>query len=289
MKICLRNTCRRVRDSFACSVAAALLAAIAPVAAPSPDASAPAASQLSLGGVTIGASVLDAVKRFGAPDILRTTDLGHEWQWVDTGGIDREVLTDDNMVVREVLVARPAPIAGESPAPAVQPAEFHALAVPVDEAANVFAAAGGMAIAEPDPTIRAWSFSGGVLVAELDGGVTGRLTALDDIMARRLGYLQPPPDTVPSVYHAPVMTNDFYVPYPTAPWRDNIEGRAVVRAIIDTTGAPKDVRIAVSTGNAELDAAALESVRKSKFRSARCDDAPCQGVYYDLQDFALIQ
>jgi TonB family protein len=289
MKICLRNTCRRVRDSFACSVAAALLAGAVPAVTPAPELSTPVAPQLSLGGVTIGASVLDAVKRFGAPDILRTTDLGHEWQWVDTGGIDREILTDDNMVVREVLVARPAPMAGESPSPAVQPAEFHALAVSVDEAASVFAAAGGNVMAEPDPAIRAWSFPGGVLVADLDDGVTGRLTALDDIMARRLGYLQPPPDIIPSLYHAPVMTSDFSVPYPTAPWRDNIEGRAVVRAIIDTTGAPKDVRIAVSSGNADLDAAALESVRKSKFRSARCDDAPCTGVYYDLQDFALIQ
>jgi TonB family protein len=288
MKICLRNICRRVRDSFACSVAAVLLAGAAPVATASPDARAPLAAQLSLGKVILGSSVLDAVKLFGAPDVLRTTDLGHEWQWLDTGGLDREILTDDDMVVREVLVARPAPIAGESPAPAVQPAEFHALAVPVDEAAEAFAAAGGISIAEPDPAVRAWSFSGGVVIAELDNGVTGRLTALDDIMARRLGYLQPPPDIRPSIYHAPVLTHDFIVPYPTTPWRENIEGRAVVRATIDTTGAPKDVRIVVSSGSADLDAAALESVRKSSFRSARCDDTPCPGVFYEVQDFALI-
>jgi TonB family protein len=288
MKICLRNICRRIRDSLACSVVAALLSGAAAVPTASPDAHATVAPQLSLGGVTIGASVLDAVKRFGAPDILRTTDLGHEWQWVDTGGLDREVLTDDDMVVREVLVARPAPIAGESPAPIVQPAEFHALAVSVDEAGNAFAAAGGSSIAEPDPAIRAWSFSGGVLVAELENGITGRLTALDDIMARRLGYLQPSPDVRPSIYRAPVLTRDFDAPYPTTPWRDGIEGRAVVRATIDPTGAPKDVRIVVTSGNADLDAAALASVRKSAFRPARCDDAPCPGVYYEVQDFALI-
>jgi TonB family protein len=289
MKICLRNTCRRVRDSLACSVVAALLASPAPVATATPASPAPVATKLSLGGVTIGASVLDAVKRFGAPDILRTTDLGHEWQWVDTGGLDREILTDDDMVVREVLVARPAPIPGELSAPAVQPPEFHALAVAVDEAANAFATVGGIPIAEPDPAVRAWSFAGGVVVADLDNGLTGRLMALDDIMARRLGYLQPPPDIRPSIYRAPVETRDFTVPYPTEPWREGIEGRAVVRATIDTTGAPKDVRIVVTSGNADLDAAALESVRKSAFRSARCDDLPCPGVYYEVQDFAIIQ
>jgi TonB family protein len=293
MKICLRNTCRRVRESLACSVLALLFAGGAPaatappVATASPSARATAAPQLSLGGVVVGASVLDAVKRYGAPDIVRTTDLGHEWQWLDTGGLDREVLTDDDMVVRQVLIAEPAPIAGESPAPTVQPAEFHALAVSVDEAANVFAAAGGTAIAEPDPAIRAWSFSGGVLVAELDNGVTGRLTALDDIMARRLGYLQPPPDIRPSVYHAPVLTRDFVVPYPRAPLGDNVEGVAVVRTTIDPMGAPKDVRIVVTSGNADLDAAAVEAVRKSAFRPARCDNAPCPGVFYEVQEFTI--
>ncbi len=300
MKICLRNTCCRVRDSLACSVVAALLGGAcnlcgadlygrpsAPAATASPGAYAPVAQQLSLGGVVVGASVLDAVKKFGAPDFLRTTDLGHEWQWLDTGGLDREVLTDDDMVVRQVLIAQPAPIAGESPAPAVQPAEFHALAISVDDAANVFAAAGGTAIAEPDPAIRAWSFSGGVLVAELDNGVTGRLTALDDIMARRLGYLQPPPDIRPSIYHAPALTRDYNAPYPTESLREGIEGRAVVRATIDVNGAPKDVRIVVTSGNAALDAAALESVRKSAFRSARCDDAPCPGVFYEVQEYAI--
>jgi TonB family protein len=295
MKICLRNICRRVRESLACSVVAVLFAvatpapASSPASSASPGARATAAPQLSLGGVIVGASVLDAVKRFGAPDIIRTTDLGHEWQWVDAGGLDREVLTDDGMVVRQVLIAQPAPIAGESPAPAVQPAEFHALAVSVDEAANVFAAAGGTAIPEPDPAVRAWSFPGGVLVAELDNGITGRLTALDDIMARRLGYLQPPPDIIPSIYHAPVLTRDYNAPFPTDPWRAGIEGRAVVRATIDPTGAPKDVRIVVTSGNADLDAAALASVRKSAFRPARCDDAPCPGVYYEVQDFAIIK
>jgi TonB family protein len=286
MKICLRNFCRRIRDSLGCSVVAALLAAN-PVATTTP--AGPGAPHLTLGGVAIGTSVLDAVKLFGVPDNLRTTDLGHEWQWVDTGGLDREVLTDDDMVVREVLVARPARIAEESPRPTVQPAEFPALAVSVDEATDAIGAAGGIAIAEPDPAVRAWSFSGGVVVADLEDGVTGRLTALDDIMARRLGYLQPPPDTVPSIYRAPVLTHDFYVPYPTAAWRENIEGTAVVRATIDSNGAPKDVRIIVTSGNADLDAAALEAVRKSSFRSARCDDVPCPGVFYELQEFSLYE
>lgn len=287
MKICLLPTFRRTREIVACALCALLLVGAKPALDASPRVTAPPGQEFSLGGVTIGASVLGAVKAFGAPDEVWTTDLGHEWQWVEAGGLDREVLTDDDMLVRQVLIARPLAIASESPPPVVQPAEFHALAVSVDDAAVAVEAAGGTAIVEPDPSIRAWSFPGGVLVAELDGDIVGRLTALDDRMARRLGYLEPPPEVQPAVYRAPVLTRDFNVPYPNAPYESHIEGRAVVRVLVDTKGSPKDVRIVVSSGDADIDAAALESARKSQFRPARCDDAPCAGVYLDLLDYTL--
>jgi TonB family protein len=287
MKICSPPIFKRIAGIVACMLFAASFVGAQPADDASPGVQASPGSGLSLSGVTIGATVLDAVKAFGAPDVIRTTDLGHEWQWVETGGLDREVLTDDDMIVRQVLIAQLAPIPGESPPPVVQPVEFRALAVSVDDAAGAVEAAGGTAIIEPDPSIRAWSFPGGVLVAELDGDIVGRLTALDDRMARLLGYLQPPPERQPAIYRAPVLTRDFNVSYPTAAMRAGIEGRAVVRVLVDPKGTPKDVRIVVTSGNADIDAAALESARKSAFRPARCDDARCAGVFFDLQEYML--
>jgi TonB family protein len=286
MKICLRN--------FWVVLAVALEAAN--YSSPLPSASAPASynsplpgAQLVLGNIAIGASVLDAVKRFGPPDVVRTTDLGHEWQWVDETGLDREVLANDDMVVRQVLVAEPAPIAGQPP-PLRQPMEFKVLGVLVDDAAGAIAAVGGNPIVEPDPTVRAWDLPGGVLVAELDNGVVARMLALDDTAARLLGYLQPPPPArMPAAYRAPVLTQDYYVPYPADALRGNVEGTAVVRVLIDPKGAPKDLSIVVASGNSAIDAAALESVRKSTFRPARCDGVPCAGVYFDLQDFSIFK
>lgn len=289
MKTCLRNFCRRAGKLVAYALCVVSLAGAAPAASPSPAANSQPPPRLMLGGVAIGASVLDAVKVYGPPDVIRNIDLGHEWQWVEAGGLDREVLTDDDMTVRQVLIAVPASIEGESPPPVVQPPEFHALAVPVDDAAGAVSAAGGNSIAEPDPTIRAWSFPGGVLVAELESGSVGRLLALDDFMARGLGYLEPPPDVKTPVYRAPLLTRDYYASYPMAALRAGIEGRAVVRVLIDPTGKPANVRIVVTSGNADIDAAALESARKSMFRPARCDDTPCQAVYYDLQDYSIIK
>ncbi|HEY5094293.1 MAG TPA: energy transducer TonB [Candidatus Eremiobacteraceae bacterium] len=285
----MRNFFRRAGELVACALYVVSLGGASPVATPSPAVNAQPPPRLALGSVAIGASVLDAVKIFGAPDVIRNIDLGHEWQWVEAGGLDREVLTDDDMTVRQVLVAVPASIEGESPPPVVQPPEFRALAVPVDDAAGAVAAAGGTSIVEPDPTIRAWSFPGGVLVAELESGAVGRLLALDDFMARVLGYLEPPPDMKSSVYRAPLLTRDYYTSYPMAALRAGIEGRAVVRVLIDPTGTPANVRIVVSSGNADIDAAALESARKSAFRPAHCDDTPCQAVYFDLQDYSIVR
>jgi TonB family protein len=91
------------------------------------------------------------------------------------------------------------------------------------------------------------------------------------------------------VYRAPTLIQDYNVPYPSAALRANIEGTAVIRVLIDSSGAPKDARIVVPSGNADIDAAALESVRKSKFRAARCDDAACAGVYFDLQQYSIFK
>jgi TonB family protein len=254
-----------------------------PVVSPSPP-------TLSLGGVIIGSSILDVVKWIGPPDVVRTTDIGHEWQWVDAGGLDREVVTDDDMTVRQVLVAEPASLPNSKPAPTVQPAEFAALRVSADDAGVAIAKAGGEIIAEPDPTIRAWSLSGGVVVAELESGRVGQLLALDDLSARNLGYLSPPPfAALPLVRRAPVMTKEFVTPYPDSAARAGIEGIVVVRVVIGPDGGVERADIVVSSHDDEIDAASVQSAKKSTYRPAQCDGTPCLGVYFDLQSWTLIQ
>jgi TonB family protein len=253
-----------------------------PVASSSPPA-------LSLGGVIIGRSVLDVVKWIGPPDVLRTTDEGHEWQWVDERGLDREVLADDDMIVRQVLVAEPAPIPNSKPSPIVQPVEFAALRVTADDAGLVIAKAGGEMLAEPDPTVRAWSISGGVLVAELESGRVGQLLALDDPSARNLGYLSPPPFVTPPVHRAPIMTNEFVEPYPDGASHAGIEGTVVVRVVVSPDGAVERADVVVSSQNDEIDAASVQSAKKSTYRPAQCAGTPCRGVYFDLQSYTLIQ
>ena len=260
----------------------------APNPSPSPSAAAPPPA-LSLAGVAIGSSVLTVVPLFGPPDVVRNTDVGHEWQWVEAGGLDREILTDDDMAVRQILVAEPTSIPGQKPQPETEPPEFPALGMTAVDATAAVEKAGGEAIAEPDPTVRAWSLPGGVVVAELEGGKVGQLLALDDLSARRLGYLQPPPPmTPPLVRRAPVMTKEYVTPYPDAAARAGIEGTVVVRVVVGVDGRPERADVVVSSHNAEIDAASVQSANKSEYRPAQCDGSPCRGVFFDLESYSLV-
>lgn len=240
------------------------------------------AARLSLGGVTIGEPVLDVVHRLGPPDHVQTGDTGHEWRWYDKNGLDREILTDDALIVREIRVARPLPL-DHTPAKLVQPREIPVLEQKVDKAAATAAALGATLVPQRESSVRGWRLDGGVLVGEVGEGRLMRLLALDDEYALRLGYL--PGGTPPEIYHAPRYITVGTVGYPRRAADAHIGGIVVVRIEIDATGALHDVRVILSSGNADLDNAEIASIRQSTFRPALCDDVPCPGVLLDREEY----
>jgi len=232
------------------------------------------ASALSLGGVVIGGSILDDVKHFGIPTNLQSVSRGHEWDWSDWGGLDREVLTDDNLVIRSVLVA-PAPT---KHAQEVQPPEAPILGMNSDAAKDVIAQSAGATAVEgllPDTIV--WQLDGGVLVAELDGGVVTRIRALDEQTAHVFGYVAP--SVSPPPYRAPSILHDVVPPPPQG------SGTVILRVAIDATGHATDAKVVVSSGNAGIDAAELLRMRKATFQPALCGANPCAGVYMDVDSY----
>jgi len=61
-----------------------------------------AADGTALGGGAIGGTVLSMVQAFGPPDLVETSDAGHEWRWYDAKGLDRDVLVDDALAIKEL-------------------------------------------------------------------------------------------------------------------------------------------------------------------------------------------
>lgn len=241
-----------------------------------------AAASNSLAGVSPGQSVLSVVGSFGAPDLVQSTDDGQEWRWFDAKGIDVDLLADDALTVHQVLIARPQ--SEGRPPPLVQPREWPLLESTRAAADKAVAAAGAQRQPEPEGTISAWRLGPQYLVLELDADRVAKMLLLDDASARRFGYLGSHPL---SSYRAPRLVRQAAVEYPKNAIRDRAQGVVVVRVTVSTAGAVKEARVIVSSGNLDIDAAESQSMRQSTFRPAHCDGVPCEGVFFDREDYSL--
>jgi hypothetical protein len=230
------------------------------------------AADISLGGVHVGSSVLDAVKVLGTPDVVQTLDDGHLWQWAEKDGLDREVMTNDDLVVESVLVARAHPTS------TAQPPEAPVLGEESASAADAISATGARPVASATPMglrFGVWLVRPGVLVTESVDGKVARLRALDIRQARLRGFAGTA--LVLPAHTAPVLARHYT---PEMVPRGN--GTTVVRVEIDANGNVKNARAIVPSGNGAIDQFEVDSMMRSTFRPATCAGIPCAGVYFDV-------
>ena len=234
--------------------------------------------------VIAAAAFVAALLTSGASDRLElTTDDGIEWRWLDAAGIDIDLLTDDALMVRQVLASRPEPIHGVAAA-LVQPAEFPLLDAGASEASKRMTSSGARRLAEPEDTVSAWRVGPDVLVLELAHGKVTKLLGLDNAAAARFGYIAGP---MTAQYRAPRLARQFAVDYPKRALAQRAQGVVVVAVDLSSTGTVSNVRVVVSSGNVDIDGAELQSMRRSKFEPARCAGVPCSSVYVDREEYSL--
>jgi len=242
-----------------------------------------AGTQTTLAGIALGDPVAEAVTRYGAPDLVATTDDGLEWRWFDARGVDVDLLADNMLAVRQILAAKPQPVNGVEPR-LVQPPEFPVLEMQASVADAWMRSTGGARLTERENVVRAYRFGDDVVVLEIRGGIVGKILALDGTSAVRLGYEHGP---AAMRYRAPRLTRQYAVDYPKRAIERRVQGVVVVAVDVLPSGAVKDARVVVSSGDADIDAAELLSMSRSTFTSARCDDEPCDGVYVDREEYSL--
>ena len=242
-----------------------------------------AGQALTLGGALIGAPVESLTHVLGTPGLVQTTDDGHEWRWFDAGGLDVDLLADNTLTVRQVLVSRPEDVNG-TPSKLVQPREFPVLEQPSSAAAAWMKSSGAERQLEPENTISAWRVEGGLVVLELRDGRVNKILALDTASAAHLGYV---PGLRSAPYRSPRLLQQYPVDYPKRAIERHAEGVVVVAVDLANTGNAKSVRVIVSSGDADIDAAEVLSMRRSRFAPARCDGTPCDGVYLDREEYTL--
>lgn len=227
-----------------------------------------AAPGLSLGGIAIGSSIVDTVKRFGFPDVADTTDYGSFWQWSDRDGLDREVNTDDELIVESVVISEARPGATS------QPSEAPMLGLDIAGAASLASKLGaGPLVTTPRHAHReVWPFGGGYIAAETDGTTVLNVRALDVTFARRYGYAGQPLVVAP---HTPVSESHEAIVHPLPSGR----GSDFILVTVDASGKVTDAKIAISSGDSEVDWWSLKCARFSTFRPATCAGVPCPGTY----------
>lgn len=77
--------------------------------------------------------------------------------------------------------------------------------------------------------------------------------------------------------------------YPTVARRRGIEGTVTLEVRVDSTGLPERVALARSSGSSLLDEAALEAVRRWRFRPARRAGEPVAGIVTVPITFRLLE
>lgn len=242
------------------------------------------ASPLALGGVNLGEPVESVVARLGAPGLVETTDQGHEWRWFDALGLDVDLLTDDSLAVRQILVARPEALAGKS-APLVQPSAYPYLEFAASTAEASMQKSGAVRVREPGDRASAWRVGQDYVVLELANGQVQKILALDRDAAAHAGYAGTSQPF--GAFHAPRLIQQYAVDYPKRAVEERASGVVVVRADVAASGAVTHVQVIVSSGNADIDAAEALSISRSKFRPASCNAQPCAGVYLDREEYTL--
>ncbi len=243
-----------------------------------------AAAPVSLAGVTVGEPIGAVVAAFGPPGLVESTDEGHEWRWFDAGGLDVDLLTDDVLATRQILVARPEAL-GNKAVPLVQPSAYPYLEMSAARAEAAMQKSGASSVREPGGVASVWRVGDDYVVLELMNRSVRKILALDSDAAARAGYVGTPQPF--GAFHAPRLLQQYAVDYPRRAVEQRASGVVVVRAEIAATGAVTGVSVIVSSGNADIDAAEVLSIRKSKFRPAQCHEQPCSGVYLDREEYTL--
>jgi TonB family protein len=273
------------RTAWATCVAVWLaLAYSAASAAPAARPDAPSPTPLTLAGVTLGEPVAEVVARRGAPDVVQTTDQGGEWRWFDAGGYDLDLLTDDTLSVRQILVSPMEAVPGKA-VRWVQPAGFPYLGATRGLAEAGLRAAGGAAYAQPNPNVSVWQFAGGLCVLELRGQTVARILVLGVDAAKTAGFMGSGPPL--GSFFAPRLLLQHAVDYPPQAVAEHAQGVVVVAVWLNASGGVDGVRVIVSSGNRAIDEAEVESMRRSRFRPARCAGQPCPSLYLDREEYTL--
>jgi len=242
--------------------------------------------------LALGQSVTALIKAHGAPDVV-TTDVGQIWTW-DAGGDKVRVTTDDTGIVHLFDVL---------PSPKKQ------VSFPLATTPPLLLNFGVMTLPEAQGHLKAMTdFSANATFPDTGAKaavqaynitpITEAILLFDDpAQTLREGFYGERPYLVrdgllpagisPKVPHftAPVIIHQGAADYPAT----KKEGDAYIRMSVDKNGGVSDVAMFVSSGDVDLDRAALAGAKMDTFKPATVDGVPVASVFFHKETFRTLR
>ncbi|PZR57915.1 MAG: hypothetical protein DLM50_04760 [Candidatus Meridianibacter frigidus] len=220
----------------------------------------------------LGVSVAKLIASNGAPAVVNA-DVGHIWSWEENDFRVR-VISDDAGSVQMVDIIAP-------------PARWAHIRIPAIAAGSALPPNAETGITNfPDSGLEAeftaYALSPRIYVVELrnDRRQLGELFyGAREVMARN-GLLRTQEATSPKLT-APVLLHQGTVDYPST----HAQGDTYVRIAVNKSGSVSNARIFQSSGDADLDGAALAAARMDTFSAALQEGKPVDSVYFARHEF----
>jgi len=259
---------------------AIVLAVTASVGAPSP------APHFAYQGLRLGASVAKMIAREGPPNVV-STDVGHVWTW-ERGGNRIRLTTDDDGIVRmiDVLPAQNEHVAWTLPSTPPKALVFGALTPSAADArlgTPDVKGAGSFPDSGASADFRAYRLTGNQGAVLLFDAASKRLAEVfygDRAFLARSGLLARGGQNAPH-YSAPILQHEGNADYPPT----IKEGDAFLRVSVDKRGAVADAQIFVTSGDPQLDRAAVVTAKADIFTPASLEGMPVDAIVFVRQEF----
>jgi TonB family protein len=238
--------------------------------------------------LALGQPVAKLIKAHGSAEV-ETTDVGHVWTW-DMGGDKVRVTTDDDGIVHLYDVLPSPKAAVTFPLPATPPLLLDFGGMTAGEAQGRLASiADFSAIATfPDTgakaDVQAYTITPAteaILFFE-DSDKTLRESFYGErAYLVRDGLVPPAASASKPHFTAPVLVHAGAADYPSV----RAQGDAYIRMSVDKNGGVSDASVYISSGDIDLDRAAVAGARMYTFKPATQDGTPVSAVFFHKELF----
>lgn len=241
--------------------------------------------------LALGGSIVQLIKAHGSPNVV-TTDVGQIWTWDSPAGEVRVTSDDDGIVqLFDVLPASKGPVSFALPSTPPLLLNFGLLTVPEAETHYASLAAFAADATFPDngerADVRGYNVGPATLAILLFGQKT---KTLDEAFYGYHDYLATA-GVVPAAEHpahaaftAPVLVRHEAADYPPT----KKEGDAFVRLSVEATGKVSAAKILSTSGDIDLDRAAIATGLSYTFKPATRNGVPVASVFFHKEIFRTL-